>query len=190
MDDVAVMPTRHKLAVRDYHRMVDAGILGKYDKVELIDGEIIDMAPIGQDHEGATNGLAETLFEVCKGRAIVSVQNSIVLDRWSAPQPDFAVFRFRADRYRTGSRPGPSDCLLLVEVADSSLRYDKTVKLPLYATAGIQEYWIVDLNDRVVNVYRKPDGGAYAEHSIHGPGDRITLLVDPEITVALDLVLG
>lgn len=190
MDDVSVMPTRHRLEVRDYHRMVDAGILGKYDHVELIDGEIIDMAPIGQDHAGAVNGLAEALFDVCKGRGIVSVQNSIQLDRWSAPQPDFAVFRFRADRYRTGSRPGPADCLLLVEVSGSSLRYDKTVKMPLYAVAGIQEFWIVDLAERVVTVHRKPDGPGYAERTPYGPGDRITLAMDPEITVSLDLLFG
>ena len=80
MDDFAFMPTRYRLAVRDYHRMVDAGILGKYDHVELIDGEIIDMAPIGNEHAGAVNGLAKTLFDTCKGRAIVSAQNSMQLD--------------------------------------------------------------------------------------------------------------
>lgn len=121
MDDVAVMPARHKLAVRDYHRMVDAGILTRYDKVELIDGEIMDLAPIGQDHEAAVNGLNRALMLACGDRAIVSIRNSVRLNNFSAPQPDAAVFRPRADFYRTGTRPGPADTLLLAEVADSSL---------------------------------------------------------------------
>ena len=190
MDDVAVMPTRHKLEVYDYHRMVDAGILGKYDKVELIDGEIIDMAPIGQDHQATVNGLTKALVLACGDGAIVSIQNSIQLNRFSAPQPDAAVFRPRADSYRTGTQPGPADTLLLVEVAKSSLEYDKAVKLPLYALAGIAEYWIVDLRNRVVDVYRRPKDGAYAEHAPYGPSDRIPLLMDPEIVVALDIVFG
>ena len=190
MDDAADLPTRHRLDVDDYHRMVDAGILGKEDRVELIDGEIIDMAPIGQGHAAVVGGLTRSLVMACGDKAIVWVQNPIRLDRRSEPQPDFAILRPRADFYAAGKRPGPSDVLLLVEVADSSLRYDLTVKLPLYARAGIAELWIVDLKRRALDAFRRPAGDGYAEVSTHRPGDRLALAAAPGITVSLDLMFG
>ena len=189
MDGVAVM-SRHKLGADDYYRMIDAGILGSEDRVELIDGEIIDMAPIGQDHEASVNGLNRALVLACGEKAIVSVQNSVRLDGRSVPQPDFAVFRPRADFYRTGARPGPAETLLLVEVAKTSSRYDRDIKLPLYARAGIAEYWIVDLNKQVLDAYRFPAGQAYSEHKAYGPRDRLPLALAPDIIVPLDLALG
>ena len=190
MDDAAVAVMRHKLDADDYYRMGDAGILGEDDRVELIDGEVIDMAPIGQGHEATVNGLNRALVMACGDKAIVSTQNSVRLDRLNVPQPDFAVFRPRADFYATGERPGPSDVLLVVEVADSSLRYDRTIKLPLYARAGIAEVWIVDLKRRVLDAYRRPSGGEYTETATHRPGDQLALAIAPEITVQLDLMLG
>jgi Uma2 family endonuclease len=189
MNDAAVMPTRHKLDVHDYERMVLVGILGQQDRVELIHGEIMDMSPIGQSHEGAVNALNLALVLACQSKAIVSVQNSVRLDRWSVPQPDFAVFRYRTDFYLEGRRPTPADALLLVEVADSSLRYDQEVKLPLYAAAGIPEYWIVDMQRRVVDAYRRPEGGGYAEQATHRGGDQVPLSAAPDIVVTLPVVL-
>lgn len=189
MDDAAVMPARHKLDVHDYERMVLVGILGERDRVELIRGEIMDMAPIGQGHEGWVNALNQALVLACHGKAIVSVQNSIRLDRWSVPQPDFAVFRYREDFYLDGRRPNPADALLLIEVADSSLRYDREVKLPLYAEAGIREYWIADLQGRVVNAYRQPEGNRYVEEMTCRGGDQVALSAAPDIVVALPVVL-
>ena len=190
MDNAALAPTRRKLDVDEYDRMVEAGILGKEDRVELIDGELIDMAPIGQGHEATVNGLAEALFVACARQAIVSSQNSIRLDRWNAPQPDLAVLRRRADFYATGERPGPADVLLLVEVADSSLRFDRTVKLPLHARAGIAELWIVDMKRRVLEAHRSPAGDSYRETTTHQPGEQLALLLTPEIVVRLDLMFG
>ena len=190
MDEAAFAPTRRKLDVNEYCRMAEAGILGKEDRVELIDGSLIDMAPIGQDHEATVNGLTEALVMACARRAIVSTQNSIRLDRWNAPQPDLAVLRRRADFYATGERPGPADVLLLVEVANSSLRFDRTVKLPLYARAGIAELWIVDMKRRVLEAHRNPAGDSYRETDTHQPGDQLALLLAPEIVVRLDLMFG
>jgi Uma2 family endonuclease len=190
MDDADLVLTRHRLNVDDYYRMAEAGILGEDDRVELIDGELIDMAPIGQDHAATVNGLAHALFLACGDRAIVSVQNPARLDRFSEPQPDVTLFRPRADNYRTGARPGPADVLLLVEVADSSLRYDRAVKLPLYARAGIGEVWIVDLRRRVVDVHRTPAGNEYTTVETHGPDDTLTLALAPEIAVALHRVFA
>ena len=185
MDDTGLAPARHRLDVDDYHRMGEAGILHEDDRVELIDGELIDMAPIGQDHAATVNGLNRILVMAFGERAIVSVQNPVRLNRFSEPQPDFAVFRPRADDYRTGEPPGPSDTLLVVEVADSSLRYDRTVKLPLYARAGIPEVWIIDLKRRVLEAHRQPGPDGYAAMQTHGPGDTVTPALAPEIAVAL-----
>ena len=190
MGDADVVVTRHKLNVDDYYRMADAGILGEDDRVEQIDGEIIDMAPIGQDHAGTVNSLNEALFLGFAGRAIVSVQNPIRLDDMSEPQPDFAVLRRRADFYRAGERPGPADVLLLIEVADSSLRFDRAVKLPLYARAGIPEVWIVDLRRREVDVHRVPRDGHYAETTAMRAGDVLSPALAPEVRLTLDQVFG
>jgi Uma2 family endonuclease len=190
MDDLSVAVTRHRFTVHDYHRMGEAGILGEDDRVELIDGDIITMAPIGQNHAGTVNALAAALFAAFAGKAIVSVQNPVRLDDGSEPQPDFAVLRLRDDFYRSGEPPGPADVLLLIEVADSSLRFDRAVKVPLYARAGIPEVWIVDLQRRVVEVHRAPQGGKYEQgESIHG--DRVlTPALAPDVTITLRQVFG
>jgi Uma2 family endonuclease len=190
MDDVTFVPVRHKLTVDAYYRMGEAGIFGEDDRIELIDGDLIDMAPIGQDHAAAVTGLNEALVLACVGRANVSPQNPVYLDETSAPQPDFAVLRRRADLYATGERPGPADILLLVEVADTSLTYDKTVKLPLYARAGIAEVWIVDLKRRVLLAFRKPAAGAYQETTTHHAGEDLALTLAPDIVVKLNLFFG
>jgi len=190
MDDTDLLLTRHKLNVDEYYRMAETGILDEDDRVELIDGELIDMAPIGQDHAATVNRLNRALVMAFGEQAIVSVQNPVRLNRFNEPQPDFAVFRPRADFYATGERPGPSDTLLVIEVADSSLRYDRTVKLPLYARAGIAEVWIVDLRRRVVDVHRTPAGDEYTTSDTHGADDTVTLNLAPEISVALRRVFA
>lgn len=190
MDDLATAPARHRLGVDEYHRVIEVGIFGKGDWIELIDGDLIDMAPIGQGHAAIVGGLNEALFTACAGRTIVWPQNPIQLDPSSEPQPDLAVLRRRADFYATGERPGPADVLLLVEVADSSLRFDQRVKFPLYSRAGIAELWVVDLQRRVLHAYRKPDGDAYGEVTTHQPGDQVGLALAPEIIATLNLVFG
>ncbi len=190
MDDAALAPTRRRLDVNDYYRMAEAGILGEDDRVELIDGGLIDMAPIGQGHAATVGGLNETLVLACDGHAIVWPQNPIQLDQWNAPQPGLTVLRRRADFYATGERPGPPDVLLLVEVADSSLRFDRTAKLPLYARAGIAELWIVDMKRRVLEAHRTPAGDGYRDMATHQAGDQLALLLAPEIVVRLDLMFA
>jgi len=186
MDNAAPAPARHRLTVHDYHRMADAGIFSEDDRIELIDGDLIDMAPIGSEHAAVVNRLAEAFFMACAGRAIVSIQNPVRLDQSSEPQPDLAILRRRADFYATGGHPGPADILLLVEVADSSLRFDRTVKLPLYARAGIAELWVVDLKRRAVDAYREPAGNEYGETTTHQPGEKAALVLAPEIEVMFD----
>ena len=190
MDDAGIVPVRHKLDVDAYHRMADAGIFGEEERIELIDGDLIDMAPIGQGHAAVVSGLVEAFVVACVGRAIVSPPTPSRRARSPEPQPDLAVLRRRADFYGSGERPGPSDVLLVVEVADSSLRFDRTVKLPLYARAGIVELWIVDLRRRSLEAYRNPTGDGYGETTTHRSGDQLALAVAPEIVVKLDLLFN
>lgn len=171
MSAVAAYPAqRHRLTVEEYYRMAEAGILGEDDRLELIDGEIIDMPPIGVGHTSVVKRLNAIFTRGAGEGAIVSVQDPIRLNARSEPQPDLALLRHRADYYRD-AHPGPADVLMLVEVADSSLRYDVDVKLPLYARHGIPEVWIVDLEHRRLEIYRRPEGGAYLEKHCPLPGE-------------------
>ena len=188
VDVIDYVPTRHKLHVDDYYRMIDAGILGQEDHVELIEGEIIDMAPIGQDHAGTVNSLNEALFLGFAGRAVVAPQNPVGVNDRSVPQPDFAVLRRRADFYRSGERPGPADVLLLIEVSDTSLHYDRTVKLPLYARAGIPEVWIVDLQQCVVDVHTAPSDGRYTGVVTMRQGDTLRPSLAPDVRIGWEQV--
>jgi Uma2 family endonuclease len=163
MSAIAHFPAqRHRLTVAEYYRMAEAGIFTEDDRVELIEGEILDMSPIGTVHTSVVKRLNSIFTRNVGMRAIVSVQDPIRLNPHSEPQPDIALLRYREDFYR-GAHPGPEDILLLVEVADSSLRYDLDVKLPLYARHGIPEVWIVDLEHRRLEVYRRPAEETYLE---------------------------
>lgn len=151
---------RRPLTVSEYHRMAEVGILTEGDRVELIEGELIAMTPIGSQHAGAVNAIAYALFHAVGERGIVAVQNPVQLDERSEPQPDFAVLRPRADFYRQ-TTPGPGDVLLIIEVADSSLSYDRAIKRALYARHRIPEFWIVNLAANEVEVCRSPVGDEY-----------------------------
>ncbi len=190
MDDVAVLPSRHRLDVDDFYRMAEAGILGENQWVELIDGDLIDMAPTGQGHAGTVSRLNHDLVLASNGRAIVWSQSSIRLDRYNVPQPDLAILRYREDFYATGEPPGPPDVLLLIEVADSSLAFDRTVKLRLYARSGIAEVWIVDVRRGILEAHRNPAGDGYTETNTHRRGDHLALLLAPDIVIPLNLVFA
>ena len=152
----------HRMTVDDYHRMGEAGILGPELHTELIEGEIVEMPPIGHLHGGTVKFLVNRLTQAVGERVVVSVQDPIRLDNHSEPQPDIALLRPKADFYRT-AHPRPGDILLVIEVADTTLRYDRDVKLPLYAKVGIPEAWLVDLQGRRLTVYRNPGADAYGE---------------------------
>jgi Uma2 family endonuclease len=154
-------PRRHRLTVEDYYRMGEIGILAPDARVELIEGEIIDMAPPGSLHAGIVDQLVLVMGSAVAGRALLRVQNPLRLDVHSEPQPDVSVLRRRADFYKSG-HPQPSDALLVVEVADTSLRFDRDDKIPLYARHGIPEVWLVDLKAKRLVRYRNPQQGAYA----------------------------
>lgn len=156
---------RHKLTVADYHRMGEAGVLRKDDRVELIEGEITDLTPIGSYHASAVNLLVRLFSAVIREAAMLSVQSPVSLSSRSEVQPDLVLALPRKDFYRF-AHPGPADILLLIEVADTSFRYDREVKVPLYARHGIPELWLVDLVNARLEVFRQPRNGQYRVHEI------------------------
>jgi Uma2 family endonuclease len=151
---------RHRLTLAEYHRLGEAGVLGEADRVELIEGQLVDMSPIGTRHALAVDALNEGLVTAVAGRAGVRVQNPVDLNDRTEVQPDIALVRRPWQGY-PAAHPGPIDIFLLIEVADTSLQTDRGAKLELYARAGIREFWIVDLTTDGVLVYRTPGDGRY-----------------------------
>jgi Uma2 family endonuclease len=178
------LPRRHRLTVADYYRMAEVGILAPDARVELIDGDIIDMAPPGSSHAGTVNYLLDVLVHVAAGRANVLVQNPVRLSPYSEPQPDLALLQPRDDFYRA-HHPRAEDVLLIIEVAATSLRFDRERKLPLYARYEIPEMWLVDLHGKRLVRYRAPQQGAYT--LVDEPDLRCALGVAALAGVAVDL---
>lgn len=155
-------PHRHAYSVDDYYRMTEAGILRPGDRVELIEGEIIDRVPIGSRHAAAVKRIAHILRQTVGERAYLSVQDPVRLGRYSEPQPDIALLLPRTDFY-AAAHPGPADVLLIVEVADSTLRFDRDIKLPLYARHDIPEVWLVDIENAQFTIHTGPQADGYAQ---------------------------
>jgi Uma2 family endonuclease len=180
---------RRALTVAEYHRMGEVGILTEDDRVELIEGQLIAMSPIGSEHAGTVNALNRRLVLAVGDRGVVAVQNPVQLDDRSEPQPDFAVLKPRADDYRRAT-PRPDEVLLIIEVADSSLAYDRRVKRSLYARHGIPEFWIVNLAAGEVEVCRAPEGGQYASVSHVGRGGVLEPQLLPGAVIPVAALLG
>jgi Uma2 family endonuclease len=180
---------RRPFTTEEYHRLLQAGILREDDRVELIEGEILEMSPIGSRHAAAVKRLNHLFHELLKGKALLGVQDPVRLGPYSEPQPDLTLLRPRPDFYRE-SHPGPEDVLFLVEVMDTSQAYDREVKLPLYAKAGIPEVWLVDLEAHRLEVYRKPTPEGFAEAQVLGPEETVAPLHFPEARLPVALILG
>ena len=178
-----------RFTASEYHQMVEAGILTEDDRIELIDGEIIEMAPMGTRHLAYVNRLNRQFVRGLGDGVIVQVQGSIRLSEYSEPEPDLVLLHWRRDFY-VDRYPGPEDVLLIVEVADSSLAYDRGVKAALYARSGIREYWLVDVNGRSITLYRDPSGDSYQSTSVAQGGDRLSLQAFPELVLTADEVFG
>jgi Uma2 family endonuclease len=149
--------------VQDYYKMAEVGIIKPSDRVELLNGEVIKMSPIRSPHASMVDLLNEILTTTLHKKAIIRVQNPIRIGKYSEPEPDFSIVKIQPDRYRD-RHPQPGDVLLVIEVADSSLEKDRTVKKELYAKARISEYWIVNLTERQIEVFSQPEEGNY--HSV------------------------
>ncbi|HUF85361.1 MAG TPA: Uma2 family endonuclease [Acidimicrobiia bacterium] len=169
---MSVQPVRHLFTADEYQRMGEAGLFGEDDRLELIEGEIVEMAPIGSRHAACVDRLTRLLTAQVGDRAIVRVQSPIRLSARSEPQPDVTLLAPRTDFYGE-AHPGPGDVWLVVEVADTSGAWDREVKARLYARAGVPEMWVVDLDAEVVDVLRDPGPSGYAEMRRAGRGERL-----------------
>ena len=178
------LPRRLKLTVDDYRRMVEAGIVDERRRVELIDGEIIEMPPIGPRHLNLVNRLTRALVLAVGERAVVSVQNPVLLPAHSEPEPDLVLFDPGVES-RGDVVPGAADALLVVEVADSTLRHDRDVKVPLYARHDVPEVWLVEVQARSLVRYRTPREGGYASRDVPRLAEPIAPAALPEVTLDL-----
>jgi Uma2 family endonuclease len=186
---MAVEPRRYRFTRDDYHRMARTGILKPDARVELIDGEIIEMSPIGNRHMAAVDRLNGLFTPRVVGAAIVRVQGSIALGDDGEPEPDLVLLRYRDDFYGTTDATEEA-VLLVVEVADTSERYDRRTKAPLYARYGIPELWIVDLNRDWVTRHLDPTPNGYATTRVFRRGESLSPLAFPDLVVAVDDILG
>lgn len=186
---MAVAQVRKLFTVSDYHAMADAGILGEDERVELVEGEICEMTPVGSAHASQVKRLAEIFIARLGRKVTVGIQDPILLSKFSEPQPDLALLRRREDFYAT-SHPTAADVLLVIEVADSSQDYDRRVKGPLYSEHGIAEYWLFDLGTPAIEAYGRPSPEGYREMRRYLCGDTIFPLAFPDLLLSVDELLA
>ena len=179
---VEIERQRRLFTADEFERMARAGVFGEDERLELIDGEIVEMSPIGPGHGMCVAILSKRFVLGVGDRALVWIQSAARMALRSVPQPDLALLRRRSYRQ---ANPRPEDILLVVEVAESSLRYDQTRKLELYASAGIGEYWLVSAEGEWLEVYRSPEGHGYRESRRVHPGDTIAPLAFPDVVISV-----
>jgi Uma2 family endonuclease len=186
---MSVQMQRRLFTVQEYHLMGEAGILGEDDRVELIEGEIVQMAAIGTRHASSVKRLIAVFSDLDRRRAIIGAQDPIQLTERTEPQPDIVLLQPRADYYAT-AHPVPSEVLLLVEVSDRTVDFDRDVKVPNYARSGIQEVWLWDLEVNCLEVYRYPTADGYTSMQKFERGEMVSPLAFPEFEVSVDFILG
>ena len=183
------MPTRVRISTDRYQKMVVSGVLTKYDRIELIEGEMFDMAPIGTKHSAITSRLNELLVLAVSRIATIVVGGPVNLGEFSEPQPDLMLLKRRADFY-SDKHPEAADVLLLIEVSDSSLAFDQGVKLHLYARYGVAEYWVIDVEGRRIVTYREPSVQGYARTLECAGGDLVAPLAFPAVKIVVGDLFG
>lgn len=179
----------HRFSALDYHRMIETGVLSARARVELLDGQIVDMSPIGPLHGGVTNYLNQYFNQRANQRFLVVTQNPVRLDDHSEPQPDLMLCLPARDYFRA-RHPVPAEVFLLVEVADTTLAYDQGQKLAAYARACVKEVWIVNLTDLTVEVYREPMDGRYESETVVHMGEAASPLTFPDLKIDVQAMLG
>jgi Uma2 family endonuclease len=183
------LPTKRQFTVTEYRRIADAGVFTPDDRVELLEGEIIEMPPIGSRHAACVDRLNRLFSRLAGGDVVVRIQNPLLLSDRSEPLPDVQLLSGSPERY-VEEHPRPADVLLLVEVSDTSLQFDRAVKLPAYAAAGIQEVWIVDLAAAQVEVYRDPLPDGYQSRTLASGEDQLTPQALPSFTASVRQIIG
>ena len=186
---MAVQLTRRRFTTDEYHWMARVGILGVRDRVELIEGEILEMSPIGRRHLASVDRCNRIFSQGLSDAAIVRVGGSIVLSEHDEPQPYLVLLRPRADYYATADATA-ADVFLIVEVSDTALQYDRQIKAPLYARRGIPELWIIDLGHDHIIGHRDPTENGYATTRVFRRGETISPAAFPELQIPVDEILG
>lgn len=186
---MTVQILRKKFTVGQYHQMIETGILTDRDRVELLQGEIISMSPVGRQHAACVDRLNELFVLALASRAIVRVQSPICLSNDSEPQPDITILQRRPDFYRE-SHPQAQDILALLEVSDTTVEFDRTVKVPLYAADNISEVWVVDLNAEAVHVYHGPSPTGYQQVQTLHRGKSLAFQASADVQFTVDQLLG
>jgi Uma2 family endonuclease len=181
-------PAKHRFSVADYYRMAETGVLRPDARVELLDGEIIDMSPIGPFHGGVVGRLTRFLTPLSKNRWLLSSRNPLRLNNHSEPEPDVMLLKPSPDDY-TNRHPRPEDVFLLVEVSDASLATDLEKKLPAYGRAGVTEVWIVNLEEAAIEIYRDPHFDGYSSKTVLRAGDEARPLAFPDVAVEVGKLL-
>ncbi len=181
---MAVDLRRRRFTAEEYHRMGRAGILGEDDRIELIEGEIVEMAPIGHRHAGCVKLLNRAFYRLFGDVAVVSVQDPVHLSEESEPQPDLALIRPRADLYASG-HPTPREVLLLIEVAETSAETDRRIKVPLYARSAVPEVWLVDLEQETITTYVDPAADGYRTARVVRRGEQVAPTAFPDRPLAV-----
>lgn len=186
---MAWQPARKLFTVTEYHQMIETGVIKEDDRVELLNGEILQMSPIGPRHAAQVDRLNDVLPEKVRKLAIVRIQSPVSISDYSEPQPDLSLLKRRADYY-ANSHPTPADVLVLIEVADSTIATDRRNKLPTYAFAGIPEVWLVDLVKDIIEIHSNPHKGIYQEVRLIQRGQKIVSSTLPQLKLKADDVLG
>lgn len=186
---MTVQLLRRTFTVDEYYAMAEAGILSQDDRVELIEGDILRMTPIGSRHAACVLRLSTFFHQHLAGRALVSVQSPLRLSQYSEPEPDIALLQPQDDFYAE-AHPMPADTTLVIKVADSSLTYDQQVKIPLYARHGVPEVWLVDLSRELIELYREPSPQGYEQTIQARHGEEITPQSFVDLTLSVDDILG
>jgi Uma2 family endonuclease len=179
---------RKKFATEEYHQIITSGVLKEDYLIELIEGEIFEMSPVGFKHASCVKKINYLLAEKLGSKVIIGVQDPIKLNDNSEPQPDLVLLKPRDDFYAT-QHPTPEDIFLLIEVADSSIEYDRTFKIPIYAKNKVKEVWLVDLNQNLLEVYQNPQTNYYQNIKKLSPQDSLILSQPEEINISLDRIL-
>lgn len=179
----------YRFTVDDYYRMAEAGVFHENDRVELIGGQVVEMTPIGPGHSGCVGALTRLLSLRVGDAALVWVQNPLRVGKHDEPQPDLLLLRPQPGEYRK-AHPTPADVLLVIEVADTSVRYDRETKLRLYAAAGIPEAWLVNLPSDTIEACTDPGSNGYRAVRHIRRGERLYSIMLPALEIAADEVLG
>jgi Uma2 family endonuclease len=186
---MVIQLSKRLFTVEEYHQMASVGILGDRDRVELLEGEIVEMSPIGPLHAAHVKRLIKLLAQQVGDDAIVAAQDPVYLSDRSEPQPDLALLKPQSDFYASG-HPQPEDVFLLIEVADTTIDTDREVKVPLYASHGIAEVWLIDIQAQTIEVYLEPMPKGYQKSRIYKNGQSLSVQALPNISFTVDEILG